>query len=112
MPRLDPVDTHFTTRIQQSLHKAEGTPVVGPLLVSPVLALISLIQTVAYFAIGLFVSTLATLFSKNGWLREKADLATGVSIVGFVGLFASCLNMTTLGLSGYRELHSATRLSF
>ena len=78
--------------IQKRLDRAQTTPVVGSLFVSPAKAILSLVQIIA---------SLAVLFSCGHCLDEEAIFATMHANVGFEGLGKSITNILTLEFVGY-----------
>ena len=91
----------FTGKIHYHLTKAEGIPVVGVCMVSPVKVVVSLVQAVASLALAIIFGVLAAL-TNNKWLTEKYGELIGQVTMGVGSLIGSAVNILTLGVSGYR----------
>ena len=86
---------------QRNLSTAQATPIVGPLLVSPIKAVVSVAQLVVGAVGSIFFGLLAaiSLNDKLGELAFKSLCHTGM---GLLGLLYSASNFVSLGLVGYR----------
>ena len=94
--------------VQRALSSAQATPIVGPLLVSPVKAVFSTAQLVAGVAGTILFGTLALLT----FHPDLASLATkSIAHVGMgaLGLMYSVSNFISLGIVSYRLENLADR---
>lgn len=91
----------FNTRVQFHLTRAEGTPVVGPIFVSPIKAVFSVAQMISSFAIAVILGALAGI-TRNEWLTQHALSYMVDAHLGFLGLQTSVMNMLSLGTTGYQ----------
>lgn len=87
--------------VQRSLSKAQATPIVGPLLVSPIKALVSVAELIVGIAGSILFGTLAVL-TFNDYLGGKAVESLGHAGLGLLSLMYSISNILSLGLVGYR----------
>lgn len=87
--------------VQRYLSRAQATPVIGPLLVSPVKAVVSTAQLIAGLVATIFLGTLSML-TFNDFLAAKTLQALGHAGLGFTGLAYSVSNFISLGIVGYR----------
>lgn len=87
--------------IQRNLSQAQATPIVGPLVVSPVKGVVSLAQIIVGIAGTILFGTLA-LLSWNDTMFKYAAKSLGHVGIGFTGFVYSISNFISLGLVGYR----------
>lgn len=98
--RLGTVNTMF--EVQRQLSEWQATPVVGPLVVSPIKAVVSLAETIVgvvgtiFFG---FLSALTGLTSDD--LIGYTFKSMGHVGLGLAGLAYSIANFATLGIVGY-----------
>ena len=89
-------------RVQFFLNKAQAVPVVGPVFVSPVKAVVSIAQTITAIAACIFFNALTRLTKKENlallYIKSQAELS-----LGFFNLAYSIINMLTLGIIGYKK---------
>jgi hypothetical protein len=97
------LDTLFL--IQRSLSSAQTFPIFGPLVVSPVKASISLVQTIVGLASIIFLGMGACILQSYP-LTTMTLIAMGKTGLGIIGLIYALSNILTLGYIGYVcELH-------
>ncbi len=96
--------------LQNATSRLQAIPVLGPLVVSPIKAFISICQLVAALATKIIFST-ATLFTDNNFCK-KANLAANHHIATGLSHFTySALNVLSLGIFGYYAKHSSATLN-
>ena len=83
--------------VQETLLKAQATPLVGPIVVSPVKALISTAQLVAGIA-GIILFGPLIVICNNKYCAKKAFCCVGHIGTGLIGLVDSIVNIVTLGI--------------
>jgi len=94
--------------VQRQLSKAQAFPVAGPIIASPVKAVISLAEIVGGLASTIIFGVLATLFlmvfaeTPCGFCVEMACDSLAHLGLGILSFGYSVANMCTLGLVGYR----------
>lgn len=99
--RINPTNSvEFVYEIQRTLSKAQSTPIVGPLFVSPVKALVGLAQFVTGFALTIINGSLASVFN-NRTIDENFKSSLMHTGVGLASLGYSLVNMITLGMFGH-----------
>jgi hypothetical protein len=93
--------------LQRNLSVAQASPILGPLIVSPAKALVSVAEIIIGIAIavlfGVF-SLLFILFHQNdalSWTATQTAYGLGNVGLGVTSLIYSVANMGTLGLFGY-----------
>lgn len=97
----------FVDRIQSTLSYHQLTKAAGPLVVSPVKAVVSVAQTVSGVAIEVIfgvLSTIADIFNQKDLSEFLDDIChKGVSIrtKGFKNFLSAGYNMLTFGRDGY-----------
>lgn len=95
---------------QRTLSAAQATPIVGPLLVSPVKAVVSIAQLIVGTVGSIFFGFLAALTFNDrlGELAFKSLCHTGM---GFLGLLYSASNFLSLGIIGH-NIENMNKRSF
>jgi len=91
--------------IQARLSTAQSFPIIGPLLISPVKALVSTIQFVAGIALGSLVGVFGALNNSRSDIKDAFELLD-MGGSGLQHLAFSIANMLTLGLIGIYYLGS------
>ncbi|MCH9626503.1 MAG: hypothetical protein S4CHLAM2_01250 [Chlamydiales bacterium] len=86
--------------MQRGMSRFQAIPVVGALFVSPVKAVISLVQAVVGFLFAVVLGTVA-IVCKNEWASEKAWIALKHTGLGLASLAYSLGNMISLGALGF-----------
>lgn len=88
--------------VQERLNQAEAYPILGPLLVSPIKALISLVQAVVYILFALILLLIAgCFFAKKPICKEFSQAsyhAFAYSTYALTSCGKSAVNFLTLGL--------------
>ncbi len=87
--------------IQRSLSEAQAFPVVGPLVVSPIKAVVSVAHLIVGLAGSILFGTFAIL-SGNKTLSKMAFKSFAHTGLGLVGLAYSVGNFLTLGILAYK----------
>lgn len=92
--------------VQKGLSKAQAVPVVGPLIGSPVKALVSLIELVVgfIFAVVLGIVSVLGCCCSNNFANEagKGAFTAGThALLGLWGIGYSAANFLTLGILGF-----------
>lgn len=87
------------TDFQTALSDAQSTHIVGPLVVSPVKAVVSIAEAVAGVALGVILALASCVFLNRDLLT--ASIVVGGLYIkdGLMGLISSILNMATFGMS-------------
>ncbi len=85
---------------QRTLSVAQATPIMGPLLVSPVKAVVSIAQLIVGVVGSIFFGFFAAL-TFNDRLGELAFKSLCHAGMGFLGLLYSVSNFVSLGIIGY-----------
>lgn len=84
--------------VQRGLSRAQAIPLIGPLVVSPLKAAVSLVQ----FVVGFFFSVICGSLCVMGVLSERLATSTFTALkhtgLGFIGLGYSLMNIFTLGI--------------
>ena len=80
--------------------RAQGAPVIGPLLVSPAAVLVSVAELVAGFALSLFALPFGAICSNKSCLINGMK-AHALAIIGLTALVYSLGNILTLGVLGF-----------
>jgi hypothetical protein len=86
---------------QRDLSRSQAIPLVGPLFISPIKAVVSVAQTIAAVAVIIFVGMLAIIF-ENKKAIEVTLIAMAHASLGQLSFCYSIANMWTLGLVGYK----------
>ncbi len=90
--------------VQKKLSQMQITPVVGPLLVSPIKAAFSLVQFISALAATIFFGSLAIL-TLNAPLSIYAFRAVGHQGLAITGFAYAIVNLCTFGLIGHKLEH-------
>lgn len=88
-------------RFQSTLSEAQAIPVLGPILVSPCKALVSLAQIVVGIASGVLFGSL-TVITWSDWCAEKTLQSITHVGMGFMAFGYSLVNIFTLGIAAYQ----------
>jgi hypothetical protein len=86
--------------LQRSLSEAQAIPVFGPIIVSPVKAVVSLAQMIMGLASFILLGSATLVFQKK-CLLDKSITALGQVGLGLIGITYSLSNIITLGYAGY-----------
>lgn len=87
--------------VQRTLSGAQATPIVGPLFVSPVKAVVSIAQIIGGLVFGILFAPLSFVFNSE-WLAGKSLACGGHLGLGFFSLGYSLTNIVSLGFVGYK----------
>ncbi len=90
------------TNVQRQLSVAQSYPIVGPLIVSPCKALVSLAQIIGGFISGIFLGIAAVFACGNQWTLERFVESFGHVSLGSLSLGYSIANILTLGIIGWQ----------
>lgn len=89
-----------TWEIQRNLSRFQAVPVVGPLIFSPLKAVVSLVQLVVGFVIAILALAIGMICCSDKSL-EVGIKAFAQSGMGLLGLAYSIANMLTLGIVAF-----------
>ncbi len=85
--------------VQRGLSRFQAVPLLGPIVGSPIKALISTAQIVVAFVAMIFYSSLFS-FTRSQTMFERTATSFGHLTMGAVGLAYSIMNLCTLGMGG------------
>lgn len=93
--------------MQSALTDAQSIPVLGPLVVSPLKAIVSLAQTILGLAATILTALGLILFScgRNRDLIANTKLFANLTQEGAANFASSVVNFLTLGIAGYVQKH-------
>lgn len=87
--------------VQRSLSTSQNIPIVGPLIASPIKAVISTAQLISAIAATVFLGSLAVV-TWDETLRILTFEAIAHCGLGLIGLIYSLSNIITLGIVAYK----------
>lgn len=87
------------TDFQKGMSRAQAYPLVGPFIVSPVKALISIVQTIVCLVGVIFLGLLSIPFKTP---RDGGLLAGYYTVSGLISFSYSVINILSLGILGYK----------
>ncbi|MBA3603676.1 MAG: hypothetical protein H0W50_08560 [Parachlamydiaceae bacterium] len=99
------IETGLTILIQQYLSQSQAIPVIGPLLVSPLKAVISAVQFVAGSALALISATFGSFFRSPSTMKFAATSGLHAGL-GLLSLCYSLANIVSLGILGFYLEHT------
>jgi hypothetical protein len=102
--------TPFLTDVHRFLDKAQAFPIVGPVLASPVKAIVSIAQTIVAIAAFVFFRALLSFTQNITIIRLSLEQSVQV-ILGIDGLTSSLANMITLGYAAYKNEQQISTLA-
>lgn len=98
------------TTIQRALSIGQAVPILGPAIVSPIKAIVSLIEGIAAGILYGVGKAFDKCFNKGWGESEFTRLSKCLAVHAAVNLCYSIVNMATLGLAGlYLELNNHSR---
>lgn len=89
----------FTFKMQRSLSVGHALPVIGPFVVSPIKAIISLVEAIIGITGAIFLSIPGYLFG-NQTLQNWTTHALDQAALGGLSFTYSMANMLSLGILG------------
>ncbi len=94
------IETGLTISLQQYLSESQAIPIIGPLLVSPLKAVISVVQLAAGSTLALLSATLGSLFRSPSTMKFAAISGLHAGL-GLLSLCYSLANIISLGILGF-----------
>ena len=86
--------------VQRTLSRFQAVPLLGPVVGSPIKAMVSTAQIVAAFVAIIFWGSLFSI-TQSSSMFDRTATSLGHLTMGAAGLAYSIVNLFTLGLSGF-----------
>lgn len=90
-----------TWGVQRNLSTAQAFPILGPIFVSPVKALVSVVQLIVGTVAAIIFGSM-TIVSSNRIFNQKAFKSSEHAEMGLYGFIYSVSNFMTLGIVGLK----------